>query len=220
MMTSSIVSNKTRAFEIFAVLLTALGKFVFMDYLNWKLPFIVTVIIFWSCYIIYRSKTKPGITKYWGFRTDNFYSVAKTILPFGIFFIVIFIVVGLYQHTINITWHIIPILILYPIWGIIQQFLLIALTVGNLQDYNRLRLTKRLIVFLAALLFGLIHYPFGWLIMGTFVLAILYGLIYYKERNIYALGIFHGWLGGLFFYTVVNRDPFMETFGRFIHIGK
>ncbi len=191
-MTTILISNKTRIFEIFAVVLTALGKFLFMDYLNWRLPFIATAIIFWSCYVIYRSKRKPGITKYWGFRTDNFNKVVQIILPFGALCLVIFISVGLYQNTIKITWHIIPILILYPIWGIIQQFLLIALIVGNLQDYKNSTFTRGLIVILSALLFGLIHYPFGWLILGTFILAIFYGLIYLKERNIYALGIFHG----------------------------
>lgn len=127
-MTSILISNKVRTFEMFAVILTALGKFFFMDYLNQRLLFIATAILFWSCYVIYRSKTKPGIMKYWGFRTDNFKNVARTILPFGALCLVIFIGVGLYQNTIKITWHIIPILILYPLWGIIQQFLLIALT--------------------------------------------------------------------------------------------
>ena len=214
------ISSKTRTFEILAVILTALGKFLFMDYLNWRLVFIATAIIFWSCYVIYRSKTNPGILKYWGFRTDNFKKVVQTILPFGALCLVIFIGVGLYQNTIKITWHIIPILVLYPIWGIVQQFLLIALIVGNLQDYENSRFSRGLIIIIAALLFGMIHYPFAWLILGTFILAIFYGLIYSKERNIYALGIFHGWLGGLFFYTVVDRDPFIETFGRLFQITK
>jgi membrane protease YdiL (CAAX protease family) len=214
------ISSKTRTFEILAVILTALGKFLFMDYLNWRLVFIATAIIFWSCYVIYRSKTNPGILKYWGFRTDNFKKVVQTILPFGALCLVIFIGVGLYQNTIRITWHIIPILVLYPIWGIVQQFLLIALIVGNLQDYENSRFSRGLIIIIAALLFGMIHYPFAWLILGTFILAIFYGLIYSKERNIYALGIFHGWLGGLFFYTVVDRDPFIETFGRLFQITK
>ncbi len=219
-MTSIIISTKTRILEISAVILTALGKFLFMDYLNWRLPFIATVIILWSGYVIYRSRTTPGIKKYWGFRTDNFSKVARTILPFGIVAFVIFIGIGLYQDSIKLTWHIIPILILYPVWGIVQQFLLIALTVGNLQDYNHSNVAKTTIVIFSALLFGLVHYPFGWLISGTFILAIFYSVIYLKERNIYALGIFHGWLAGLFFYTVVGRDPFIETFGRLLHIAR
>jgi len=46
----------------------------------------------------------------------------------------------------------------------------------------------------------------------TFVLALVYG--YLKERNIYVLGFFHGWLGAICFYTIVDRDPFVEIFLR------
>ena len=190
-----------------------------MDYLNWRFSFIVAAIIFWVTYIIYRNRKNPGIIEYWGFRTDNFKSVLKKVLPFGIIALIVFISIGLYQDTINITWHIIPILILYPVWGIIQQFLLIALTAGNLQDYKGNHVPKWMIILIAALLFAAIHYPFIWLIAGTFILAVFYGWIYLKERNIYVLGIFHGWLGGIFYYTVLDRDPFLETFGKLFHIN-
>lgn len=151
---------------------------------------------------------------YWGFRTDNFKSVLKKVLPFGITVVLIYIPIGIFRHSINVTWHIIPILVLYPIWGIIQQFLLIALTAGNLQDRKGNTWSNTLIILLAAVLFAIVHYPFIWLIPGTFVLALFYGWVYLKERNIFVLGIFHGWLGGIFFYTIMNRDPFLETFGK------
>jgi membrane protease YdiL (CAAX protease family) len=217
-MTNIPISNNTRAFEIVAVLITALGKFLFMDFLKLRLPFILTVIVFWTFYVFYRRNRNPEITNYWGFRTDNFLKVVQLILPFGILSLVIFICIGLYQQTINITWHIIPILILYPAWGIVQQFLLIALTAGNLYDFKNSRLSKGTIIVLSASLFGLIHYPYVWLMAGTFILAIFYSVIYLKQRNIYVLGIFHGWLAGFFFYIVVNRDPFVETFNRLLNI--
>ncbi|HEV8503761.1 MAG TPA: CPBP family intramembrane glutamic endopeptidase [Chitinophagaceae bacterium] len=215
-----LIPDRTRTFEIIAVLITATGKFIFMDYLDWRLPFILAAIIFWSCYIIYRSKTVPGITKYWGFRTQNFVKTTRIILPFALAALVLCIGIGLYQSTINTTWHIVPLLLLYPVWGIVQQFLLIALIVGNLQDFKNSRAPKIISIVVSALLFGLIHYPFIWLMVGTFVLAIFYGSVYLKERNIYVLGIFHGWLAALFFYTVANRDPFVETFGRLLNVAK
>jgi uncharacterized protein len=207
------ISNKRRYCEISAVILTALGKFVFMDYLHWRFPFVSVAIISWLVYIIYRHKSQAGILQYWGFRTDNFFNVTKRVLPFGVVALIVFIAIGTYRGTINITWHIIPILVLYPIWGCIQQFLLIALTAGNLQDINGLHWNKWTIILLSAVLFGAIHYPWIWLMAGTFILALFYGFIYFRERNIYVLGLFHGWLGALFYYTVVGRDPFLEMFG-------
>jgi membrane protease YdiL (CAAX protease family) len=188
-----------------------------MDWLDSRTVFIIVAIIFWSGYIIYRNKKKPGIKKYWGFRTDNFNQTIKIILPFAISTIVLLICIGLFQKTLNLTWHILPLLLLYPIWGVIQQFLLIALTTGNLHDLKRSNIPKALSIILPAFLFGIIHYPFVWLIVGSFVLGAFYGWIYLKQRNIYVLGILHGWLGAFFFYTVVNRDPFMEVFGRLLN---
>lgn len=212
------ISGKRRIFEISAVILTATGKFIFMDYLNQRFAFVSIAIISWVVYIFNRQKEQPGILTYWGFRTDNFWKVAKMVLPFGIVSVIIFLVVGLFRGTIHITWHIIPILILYPVWGVIQQFLLIALTAGNLQDIEGQNFNKWIIILLAALLFAVVHYPFVWLMMATFVLAMFYGYIYGKERNIYVLGLFHGWLGAFFYYTILDRDPFLEMFGRLLEL--
>ena len=212
-MTAPTISNKRRYCEISAVILTALGKFVFMDYLEWRFAFVLVAIMSWLVYIIHSHKTQNGIIKYWGFRTDNFFKVAKMVVPFGLVAVIGFMAIGWYNETINVTWHIIPILVLYPIWGCIQQFLLIALTAGNLQDIHGLHWHKWVIIMLSAILFGGIHYPWMWLMAGTSILALFYGFIYFKERNIYVLGLFHGWLGGLFYYTVVGRDSFLEMFG-------
>ena len=216
-MTSFPISNQRRILEISAVILTAIGKFIFMDYLNWRFPFVAVAIISWVSYIIYRKNKQPGITKYWGFRTDNFKTVLKKVLPFGLLAVITFFGIGFYKGTLNITWHIIPILILYPIWGVIQQFLLIALTAGNLQDMKGQKLNKGIIILLAALLFGAIHYPFVWLMIATFILAMFYGWVYLSERNLYVLGLFHGWLGGIFYYTILERDPFLEMFEKLFH---
>ncbi len=202
-----------------AVILTAAGKFVFIDYLNWRFAFAATVIVAWSVYIIFRSRNEKEILIYWGFRTDNFTLVVRKILPVGALSVIAFFAIGFYQNTINITWHIIPILILYPIWGVIQQFLLIALMVGNMRDLKGKHLNNSAIILFSALLFSSIHYPFVWLMIGTFFLAIFYGFIYLREKNIYALGLFHGWLAGLFYYTVVGRDPFLEMFNKIFHFG-
>lgn len=210
-------ANKNRIYEIIAVLVTAAGKFVFMDFLKWKLFFIIVSTLGWGAYVYVRNKKEPGILAHWGFRLDNFNTVLRMVLPFGVLAVISFFVTGYFLGTINLNWHLIPILILYPVWGVIQQFLVIALMAGNLQDLKRQSLSKPVIIVLTALLFGLVHYPYYWLMIGTFILAVFYGFIYLKARNVYVLGLFHGWLGGLFFYTVVNRDPFAEVFQRLVH---
>lgn len=204
--------------EIPAIILTVAGKFLFMDYLNWRFPFVLSATILWCAYIWYRNKTTKGVLKYWGFRTDNFTKVLKIVLPFGVSTVALFFVIGAIQGTLNMTWHIIPVLLFYPLWGTIQQFLLIGLVAGNLYDNPNRKIGKHAIVLFAATLFALVHYPEYWLIGGTFILAIFYGYIYLKEKNLYVLGIFHGWLGALFYYTVLDRDPFLEIFGKLLNL--
>lgn len=184
--------SKLQSLEISAIVITVLAKFLFMDYLNWRFHFVLSATILWCAYIWYRKKNNKGILKYWGFRTDNFRSVLKVVLPFGLTAVISFFLIGCIQGTINATWHIIPVLLFYPLWGSIQQFLLIGLVAGNLYDNPNRKLNKHIIVLFAATLFALVHYPDYWLIGGTFILAIFYGYVYLKEKNLYVLGIFHG----------------------------
>ncbi len=212
-----LISDRRRILEILAVALTAIGKFIFMDYLDFRFSYVVFAISIWTLYVFNRYKKEKNILKYWGFRTDNFKKVCKLMLPFGLVSIIIFLALGYSQKTINVTWHILPLLITYPIWGAIQQFLTISLIAGNLKDMKSLSLNKFLIVLITAILFSLVHYPSVWLMIGTFVLALFYGVLYLKEKNVFAMGVFHGWLGALFYYTVVNRDPFEEVFLNIIN---
>jgi membrane protease YdiL (CAAX protease family) len=166
---------------------------------------------FWGVYLVRRVRTSPSVLSKWGFRTDNFMAVLKQVLPFGLGAVMVCIIIGVIQGTLNPHWHIIPLLILYPIFGALQQFLLMALVAGNLQDSNRFN--HKTIILLTSILFGLLHYPYWWLVIGTSFLAFFYSYIYLKNRNLYVLGLFHGWLGVLFYYTVVDKDPFLEVFG-------
>ena len=209
-------SDRRRVAEIIAVALTGLGKFIVMDHLELKFEYVTVTVLGWAAYIIHRHRTVPGILRHWGFRTDNFREVAKVVLPFAGTSIALFFLVGVLQGTINATWHILPLFITYPIWGTIQQFLIIGLVAGNLNAMDRRGSNKVLILVATALLFAGVHYPDRWLILGTFILALFYGWIYLRMRNVYVMGIMHGWLGALFYYTVVDRDPFIGVFGRFL----
>lgn len=212
------ISDSRRIAEIIAVVFTGLGKFIFMDHLGWKFAYVAGAVVAWAAYIIHRHRTVPGILRYWGFRTDNFRQVLRTVLPFALLSFVSFFIVGALQDTLNPTWHILPLFLTYPLWGTIQQFLLIGLVAGNLNEMDRSRSKKVIILIGTAVVFAGVHYPDRWLIIGTFVLALFYGYIYLRQRNLYVMGIMHGWLGALFYYTVVDRDPFIGVFGKLLGI--
>jgi membrane protease YdiL (CAAX protease family) len=206
------ISDRRRFLEALFVLVTAAGKFVFMDLLHWRFPFIVCTTVGWAVYIYFRWKNDPTLLVYWGFRTDNLRAMFFRLMPIAAVALISCLIIGYTRATLQVTWHIIPGLVLYPIWGTVQQFLCVGLVTGNLQDMRR-PVPKILNVLITAVLFSALHYPNLWLMAGTFVLAILYSIVYLRERNLYALGLFHGWLGVIFYYSVVGRDPFAEVFG-------
>lgn len=212
----SASATKRRTLELIAVLLTCLGKFIFMDWLDQRLIFVSVAVLAWVGYILISYRQDPARLKHWGFRTDNFKSVLRRVLPFVGLALLSFISVGAVRGTISLSWHILPILITYPIWGTIQQFLLVGLVAGNLDETVGTRWPRWVIIAVCAVLFSAVHYPNGWLMLGTLVLALYYGHVYLRERNLYVLGILHGWLGALFYYMVVGRDPFQEIFGKYL----
>ncbi|SDR65785.1 CAAX protease self-immunity [Formosa sp. Hel1_31_208] len=211
------ISDKVRVLEILGVVLTGAGKFIFMDYLNWRLPFVVVTILAWTGYVLYRYKKDHQVLKDWGFQRDNFREALKLMLPFSSISVIIFIIIGYLQGTLSASWHILPLLLTYPIWGTIQQFLTIGLVAGNLSTMKSITLKKTSVILITAILFSLVHYPSIWLLVGTFILALVYGFFYLKSKNLYVLGLLHGWLGALFYYTVVNQDPFADVFLNYLN---
>ena len=209
-------ATKQRAYEVIAVLLTCLGKFIFMDWLDLRLIFVSVAVLAWVGYIFISHRRDPGRLKHWGFRSDNFRQVLRMVLPFVGLALLLFSVIGAVRETINLSWHILPILITYPIWGTIQQFLLVGLVAGNLDETVGTQWPRPVIIVVCALLFSAVHYPNIWLMLGTLLLALYYGYVYLRERNLYVLGMLHGWLGALFYFMVVGRDPFQEIFGKYL----
>ncbi|MFK7972483.1 MAG: CPBP family glutamic-type intramembrane protease [Bacteroidia bacterium] len=204
------ITDKQRWFEISAVALTAIGKLVFMTWLPMRTVFIPVMILFWLGYIWYRARQNGGILHYWGFRKDNFAKVFKMLLPLAIVSVTAFIGVGIWQESMILSWHILPILAFYPIWGTIQQFLVVGLVAANLQNMENTQVSNPLIIILTSTLFGLVHYPHWLLVIGTFFLALVYVWVYLKEKNLFVLGLYHGWLGAFFFFFVLQRDAWLE----------
>lgn len=202
-----------RIFEILAVILTGTFKFVFVDYLNAKFWFILIAGLFWCGYIIFRLFQDRRVINKWGFGFVGFKSSIKIILIPALIVTLLSIWYGTSQDQLILSWHIIPIMVLYPLWGTVQQFLIISLFGGNLAQIEKPRISLVVIVGLTSILFSVVHYPSIQLMGVTFLLAIFYMLIFLRFKNLWALGLFHGWLGCIFYFFVLGRDPWVEFIG-------
>jgi hypothetical protein len=204
------MTDRIRLFEILMVILTGSGKIIFIDFLEVKLIYIITVIVFWFIYFFWRVSKNRSLIKYWGLSFSNSKETFKIIGIIGTIVIISFIIYGIYKNTIQLRWSILFTLLIYPLWGLVQQFLMMSLFAGNLKDLKSGNINNFVIIGLTSFLFSIIHFPSVPLIIATFLMAIFYSIIFLHKRNIIPLGIFHGVLGGLFYYFVLNRDPWLE----------
>jgi hypothetical protein len=203
-------SNATRMAEMAAVVLTGLGKFLLVDWLHLKFWYVTIACLLWIVYILYRIKTNPGAPAYWGFRKQGFRSSLRWIGPVSVIALGGSIAFGIVRGTLVFNWHIFPIMILYPLWGTIQQFLIIGLIARNMEDWEGGRAGKALIVVVSSMVFSIVHFPSIPLVVATALLAIGYTILYLQHRNLWILGLFHGWLGCFFYFFVLGRDPWLE----------
>ncbi len=207
------ISNSRRLLEIIAVIFTGIGKFIFMDWLQLRLLYVTFICAIWIGYIFFRFRENKLIIQYWGVSKHQFIKTFYELFPVCGIIIILFVLVGNYLGTSVLSTHIIPVLIIYPVWGIIQQFVMIAIIAQNLRGFQGIHMPDNLVIFITGSLFSIVHFPDLYLVIGTFFMAVVYTFLFIKGRNILAMGIFHGWMGAFFFYTILQSDKWVEVFG-------
>jgi hypothetical protein len=176
--------------------------------------FIGGACLFWTGYVIVRARQRPTILREWGFRRDN---LARAALPAALVFVgtaACLAGYGAWAGTLRFPAHALPLFLVYPVWGVIQQFLALAIVVGNLERLSGLACRPGLVLLVGAVLFGAVHLYDVRLAAGTLVLELAAIPLYRACRNLWPLGVLHGWSGGLFYLWVLDCDLWMETFGE------
>jgi len=209
-MSNNQTTDKRRWVEILAVILTGLLKYVLMDWLELRVFYIFSASLFWTLYILRRYRADGDILRNWGFRKAGFKKTIRFCLPFTLVALLGIFGYEIFYNNGFLKWNLVPVLALYPLWGIIQQFLMISLIAGNLRSVSSLNMSEKQVVLLVSLLFSIAHYPDLLLMVFTFVMELFFISAYFRYQNIWALGILHGWLGGLFLYLVMHRDLWRE----------
>jgi len=204
-----------QSIEFPAVLLTALLKFVLMDWLGMRAFYIGGICIFWLSYFIARYSLDHSILKQWGFKKDNFKKSLLTLLPYIIISICIAVIYGIIKPVTILNPDIIPILILYPLWGIIQQFMVANILAENLLNLKSVSSNKYVVILLTSSIFSLVHYPGVFLMAFVFAMEMLFLTVYFKWKNLWAIGLAHGWVATFVLFYILERDLWIELFAWF-----
>ena len=94
------------------------------------------------------------------------------------------------------------VLVVYPVWGVAQQFALQNLVARHL---TTLVPRRRWRIAAAAALFSASHFPDSGLMILTLAAGVLLTYIYERHRNLWAVGLMHGWLGAMAYYLALGR---------------
>jgi len=211
----TIKTDKRRWIAILAVGITGLMKFILMDWLDMRALYIGAACLFWFFFITKRYRENTYILRDWGFQKNHFKQTFLFLLPFAGAAVAAIIWYGIAFRANFLNWHLIPVLMLYPAWGMIQQFMMIGIIAGNLKKMSTLNLKESHIVLITSLLFALIHSPSLPLMAFAFFMEILFTSVFFRWRNLWPLGLYHGWVSSLFLFFVMGRDLWKELWPMF-----
>jgi ABC-type cobalamin transport system permease subunit len=94
------------------------------------------------------------------------------------------------------------------LWGWIQQLLVLGIFVGNLEAIG---VRRPALIALAGIGFAAVHLP-DWPLCGaTLLLGLGCSALFLRHRNLWPLGVLHGWLGACFYRWVLARDPWADV---------
>lgn len=190
--------------------LTGICKYVMSDWLHLQLLFVVVICAFWITFISVRSTRDPSLLRRWGFTRDGLGRSVRLTGPVAALTLLGFSTYGILTGSMVLNWHIVPVLLLYPISATVQQFLIVALVAENLAHMSTGRIPRAAVVAVTAVAFGVVHFPSVPLALATSALAGVTTLVYFRARNLWTLGVFHGLFATTFFFFVLGQDLWKE----------
>jgi hypothetical protein len=206
---------RSPAGEIALVLLTG-GIRLAVHPVPWlRLPFVLAAILAWTGYIVWRRRVDPGVLRRWGFGREHLRPALLASSCFGVPALALMLAYGAWAGRLPPPATFWVALLLYPAWGLIQQFLTNALIAGNLKG----RLPAAAVIPLTALLFSAVHAPDLPLMGLTFLAGLAWVGIYLRHPNLWPLGIWHGVLGSVAYWALLGRQPWLELLAAFLPTG-
>ena len=212
-MVSADPGGRTNRLEVGAVVATGLLHPLVSTHRVLLAPFIAAVLIGWGTYVTVRVRGDRGLWAVWGFTKANLKPAFRAASTFALAASAVMAAIGHGRGTLSLHWHVLVLFVLYPAWGLVQQFLVQALVARNLRALSGPVSSPWFVVPSCGVLFGLVHVPDLELVIATAVLGCTFTSIYLRWRNLWPLGLFHGWLGALCYFWVIGRDPWYDVFG-------
>lgn len=177
--------------------------------------YIVVAAGLWLGFVVVTVVRGPEVARDWGFRWDNagpaFRASAAVFVPV----MALMAAIAWRRQALVLSPSLPLMLLLYPAWGLVQQFLVQGLLVRNLAK-GPLRGRETWLVVAGGALFALVHVGNALMVLATAAVGAAFVALYLRFRNLWPLGLFHGWLATLFYLWFLQRDKLAEVFGALV----
>ncbi len=190
--------------EIVGTVLTACAFPAYRLLVGGTLWFMIFVPAAWLVYAALAVRADSAVLKEWGVRLDNLPSASCWIAPFFLVALAGMVAYRLWQGWTAPGLSFWIVFLLYPVWGLAQQFLVQAMVARNLR---RLGLPAWGVAALVGVAFGLVHVFHPELAVLCAAAGIVWTGLFLKTPNIIPLALAHGWLGTLAYYWILEMDP-------------
>ena len=193
--------------EIGAVVLTGAGQFAATS-LDASSVYIPAVMASWGGYVGYRAATEPGFLRDAGFSGQNAGRAWRDATLFAAGAVGGMAIIGASRGTLDTDGLLVPLLVLYPAWGLTQQFLVQSMLTRNLAAAG---LPAAAIPPVSAAAFGAVHVPNWDLVAATTFAGAAFTHLYQRDGTLWPLGVYHGALGAFAYVWVLDRQSWDEV---------
>lgn len=200
--------HKRALLEIVATVLTAVAFPAYRLVIGGTLWFMIFVPLAWLVYLARAIRADRSVLKEWGVRADNLGPALLRCAPFFLVGLLCLAGYRLWQGWFTPGWTFWVVFLLYPLWGLAQQFLVQAMVARNLR---KLGLPVWSVVLLAGVGFGMVHVFHPELAVLCVGAGIVWTGLFLKTPNLIPLALAHGWLGTLAYYWILEMEPLQRV---------
>lgn len=201
--------SRRAALEMSAVVLTGVGHLVASSQ-GVSGAYIPVVVVGWGGYVGARAATDAGYLGELGLTREALGPAFRDASVVAAVSLAGMAAVGAAQGSLKADATLLPLLVLYPAWGLTQQTLVQGMLTRHMDAAG---LPALAVVPTTAVAFGSVHVPNWPLVGATTALGGVFSLNYLQHRNVWPLGLYHGVLGAAFYVWVLDRDPWRELVG-------
>jgi membrane protease YdiL (CAAX protease family) len=101
-----------------------------------------------------------------------------------------------------LNWHFVIAAMVYPLWGLLQQYIFQFYLFGRLLQVVSLRIAIPIL----GCAFAAVHFPRWPVMLATLVAGAVWSLCYFRSRRLLPIAISHGLLGAALHYWVLDHD--------------